>query len=95
MSTTSHDVGNAGINVSSASAVITTTGGLMGWVNENAILLGLVFSFISLIVGVVFKVIDNRNVERHRRELLAQEASHNAKMVEALRDEIRQTRSGS
>jgi predicted Kef-type K+ transport protein len=89
MNDSQHGVGNAGINVSSVTATVTTTSGLLGWANENAILIGLAFSLISLLVGVFFKVLDNRRAERHHKERLIEEANRNAVAIEALRSELR------
>jgi len=83
------DVGNVGITSSGVTAVATVSGGAIGWINENAMLIGIGISLISLLVGVVFKMLGAARAERHHRERMLEEAKQNAKALETLRAEIR------
>ncbi len=99
MSVHTPNAGNAGITSSGGIAVATTASGVVGWINENAIVIGLSLSVISLIVGMVFKIIserrDKKQTERHHQETLQlqrdrmqTELAQNAQAHEALRIEL-------
>tara|TARA_R110000782_G_scaffold169345_1_gene261249 strand:+ start:265 stop:603 length:339 start_codon:yes stop_codon:yes gene_type:complete len=83
------DVGNVGITSSGGVAIATTASGAAGWINENAIYIGLAISIISLIVGVIFKIMAGIRSERHHKERMFEEAQQNAKALNILRAEIR------
>tara|TARA_R110000772_G_scaffold109924_3_gene213334 strand:- start:3298 stop:3636 length:339 start_codon:yes stop_codon:yes gene_type:complete len=83
------DVGNVGITSSGVTAVATVGGGAVGWINENAMLIGIGISVTSLIVGVVFKMLGAARAERHHKERMFEEAQQNAKALNILRAEIR------
>lgn len=88
------DVGNAGIYGSAVGGLATGTAAA-GWidvVNGNALLIGLILTVVSLLVGVAFKVIAVRQTDRHHREEMAAQKEHNAKLAEALLDELRKPR---
>jgi hypothetical protein len=83
------DVGNVGITSSGVTAAASVGGGAVGWINENAMLIGIGISVISLIVGVVFKMLSAARAERHHKERMFEEAQQNAKALNILRAEIR------
>jgi hypothetical protein len=83
------DVGNVGITSSGVTAAATVGSGAVGWINENAMLIGIGISLISLLVGVVFKMLGAARDERHHRERMVEEAKQNAQALETLRAEIR------
>lgn len=81
------DVGNATIigSGTTATAVVTTT--VMGVINEYAIVIGLIVSLISLIVGVCFKISASRKEAlRYEEELRhrALEAERSRQQLDAL-----------
>lgn len=99
MSVHTQNVGNAGITSSGGIAVATTASGAVGWLNENAVLIGLAVSLVSLLVGVYFKIKserrDSEQTERHhkealqlQREQMQLELTQNAQAHEALRIEL-------
>jgi len=99
MSVHTPDAGNVGITSSGGIAVATTASGAVGWLNENAVIIGLVLSFVSLVIGVYFKIRSERKnqaiVERHhqealqlQREQMQEELRQNAQAHEALRVEL-------
>ena len=83
------DVGNVGITSSGVTAAATVGSGAIGWINENAMLIGIGISVISLLVGVVFKMLGAARAERHHKERMLEEAKQNAQALETLRAEIR------
>ena len=83
------DVGNVGITSSGVAAAATVGSGAIGWLNENAMFIGLSLSLVSLIVGIVFKMLGAARAERHHKERMFEEAQQNAKALETLRAEIR------
>ena len=83
------DVGNVGITSSGVTAAATVGSGAIGWINENAMLIGIGISLISLLVGVVFKMLGAARAERHHKERMLEEAKQNAQALETLRAEIR------
>lgn len=92
MSVNTPNAGNVGITSSGGIAVATTASGAVGWINENAIIIGLGLSALSLIIGVVFKVVSEvratKQAERHHQERLEAERIQNAQAHEALRIEL-------
>lgn len=88
MSVHTPDAGNVGITSSGGIAVVSTASGAIGWINENAMLIGLGLSLVSLIIGVVFKILAGIRSERHHRERLEAERIQNAQAHEALRVEL-------
>lgn len=88
MSVHTPDAGNVGITSSGGIAVATTASGAVGWINENAMLIGLGLSLVSLIIGVVFKILSSIRAERHHKERLDAERIQNAQAHEALRAEL-------
>lgn len=88
MSVHTPDVGNVGIYGSAVGGVVTTTGTVTGWINENAMMIGLGLSLLSLLIGVVFKILAGIRDERHHRERLESERIQNAQAHEALRVEL-------
>ena len=88
MSVHTPDAGNVGITSSGGIAVATTARGAVGWINENAMLIGLGLSLVSLIIGVVFKIMAGIRAERHHKERLEAEKIQNAQAHEALRAEL-------
>lgn len=82
------DAGNASITLSGGTAVVTTAGGMAGWVNDNALYIGIGLSILSLLVGIVFKILTARQNERHHQESLRAEYEQNAKAHEELRAEL-------
>lgn len=89
MSEITHDVGNVGITSSGVTAAATTASGAVGWINENAILIGLGLSLVSLVIGVVFKLLAIRRSERQHRERMEAEAKQNTQALELLRLDLR------
>ena len=83
------DVGNVGITSSGVTAVATVGSGAVGWLNENAMLIGIGISLISLFVGIVFKMLSAARDERHHKERMFEEKQQSAKALETLRAEIR------
>ena len=83
------DVGNVGITSSGVTAAATVGSGAIGWLNENAMLIGIGISVISLLVGIVFKMLGAARAERHHKERMLEEAKQNAQALETLRAEIR------
>ncbi len=83
------DVGNVGITSSGVTAAATVGSGAIGWINENAMLIGIGISLVSLLVGVVFKMLGAARAERHHKERMLEEAKQNAQALETLRAEIR------
>lgn len=86
----SADAGNVGIYGSTVGGVVTTTGGVTGWVNEYAIVIGLTLTIISLVVGVVIKIITIRRSERilekqHRERMEEAAQAHEALRVEMMK----------
>ena len=64
------DAGNAGIYGSGIVGAGTTA---MTWaevINANAMLIGILLTVVSLLVGIVFKVLQVRQTERHHQEEL-------------------------
>lgn len=88
MSTHAPDAGNVGIYGSAVGGVVTTTGTVTGWINENAMMIGLGLSLLSLVIGVVFKILAGIREERHHCERLEAERIQNAQAHEKLRDEL-------
>lgn len=88
MSVHTPDAGNVGIYGSAVGGVVTTTGTVTGWINENAMMIGLGLSLLSLLIGVVFKILAGVRSERHHRERLEAERIQNAQAHEALRIEL-------
>ena len=99
MSVHTQNVGNVGITSSGGIAVATTASGAVGWINENAVIIGLTLSLVSLLVGIYFKIRSERKnrdiVERHhqealqlQREQMQAELTQNAQAHEALRIEL-------
>lgn len=88
MSVHTPDAGNVGIYGSAVGGVVTTTGTVTGWINENAMMIGLGLSLLSLLIGVVFKILAGVRDERHHRERLDAERMQNAQAHEALRAEL-------
>ena len=88
MSVHGPDVGTVSITAAGTTAVVTTAGGAAGWVNDNALYIGIGLSIVSLLVGVVFKVLSVLQVERHHREALKAEAEQNAQSHKELRAEL-------
>ena len=99
MSVHTQNVGNVGITSSGGIAVATTASGAVGWLNENAVIIGLTLSLVSLLVGIYFKIRSERKnrdiVERHhqealqlQREQMQAELTQNAQAHEALRIEL-------
>ena len=88
MSVHTPDAGNVGIYGSAVGGVVTTTGGVTGWINENAVAIGLGLSVLSLLIGVAFKILAGIRDERHHRERLEAERIQNAQAHEALRVEL-------
>lgn len=88
MSVHTPDAGNVGIYGSAVGGVVTTTGTVTGWINENAMMIGLGLSLLSLVIGVVFKILAGLRSERHHRERLEAERIQNAQAHEALRIEL-------
>lgn len=88
MSVHTPDVGNVGIYGSAVGGVVTTTGTVTGWINENAMMIGLGLSLLSLLIGVVFKILAGVRAERHHRERLEAERLQNAQQHELLRAEL-------
>ena len=88
MSVHTPDAGNVGITSSGGIAVATTASGAGGWINENAMLIGLGLSLVSLIIGVVFKIMAGIRAERHHKERLEAEKIQNAQQHELLRAEL-------
>lgn len=84
------DIGNIGIVGSGVTAVATTTGGMVGWINENALVIGLWISAASLVIGVIFKALNGRRSERHHAERLALEKRENEQTRNALLVEVRE-----
>ena len=89
MSSKLPDAGNVGITSSGVTAAATAGSGAVGWLNENAMVIGIGISLISLIVGVVFKMLSAAREERHHREKMLEDAKQNAQAMNMLRDEIR------
>ena len=83
------DVGNVGITSSGVTSAATVGSGAIGWINENAMLIGIGISLVSLLVGVVFKMLGAARAERHHKERMLEEAKQNAQALETLRAEIR------
>ena len=99
MSVHTQNVGNVGITSSGGIAVATTASGAVGWINENAVIIGLTLSLLSLFVGIYFKMRserrDKEQAERHhqealqlQREQMQAELTQNAQAHEALRIEL-------
>lgn len=88
MSVHTPDAGNVGITSSGGIAVATTASGFAGWLNENAMLIGIGLSLLSLIIGVIFKIMAGIRAERHHRERLEAERMQNARQHELLRAEL-------
>jgi len=83
------DVGSAGIYGSVTVGASTTA---MTWaevINTNAMAIGIILTALSLVVGIVFKVVQMSREERHHREEMAAIRESNALQTEALRAEIR------
>ncbi len=85
------DNGTLSLTASGVTAGTTATGGAMGWMTENGLIIGLTLSVISLIVGVIFKVINGRRAERHHLELLAFEKEKGEQLQKAMLAEMRKT----
>lgn len=83
------DVGTTSIVVSGTTAVVTTAGGMTGWINDNALVIGISLSVASLIVGIMFKVLNSKRSERHHIERLALEKLEHEQTRQALLDEVR------
>ena len=88
MSVHTPDAGNVGIYGSAVGWTATATGTVAGWINENAMMIGLGLSLLSLLIGVVFKILAGVRDERHHRERLDAERIQNAQAHEALRIEL-------
>mgnify|MGYP003655448524 CR=1 FL=1 len=83
------DVGNVGITSSSGVAIATTASGFAGWINEHALFIGLTISVVSLVIGIIFKILAGIRSERQHRERMFEEAQQNAQALNILRAEIR------
>ena len=74
----SPNAGNAALTVSGTTGVMTTVSGASQWVNENAVVIGLSISVLSLLVGLMFQISTVRwrsrqeaqNREELRREII-------------------------
>lgn len=82
-------VGNVGIYGSAVGGAATATATLADKVTEHAVMIGLGLTLVSLLVGVIFKVIAVRQTERHHREELEAQREDNARLAKALRAEIK------
>lgn len=89
------DNGTLSLTTSGVVATTTTTGGAMGWVSDNGLYIGIGLSIVSLVVGVVFKVINGQRAERHHKELLELEKQESEKTRKDLLAEMRKTLSTS
>ncbi len=52
----SESVANVSITTSTASGGMVVTSGLIGWVNEYAVVIGLGISLLSLLIGLYFHI---------------------------------------
>ncbi len=76
----SPNAGNAALTVSGTTGVMTTVSGASQWVNENAVVIGLSISVLSLLVGLMFQIStvrwrarqETQDREALRREILAE-----------------------
>lgn len=64
------DAANANIIGSSATGAVVATTSAMGVINEWAVVIGLMVSIVSLIVGIGFKIAANRKEAARRDEEL-------------------------
>lgn len=62
------DAGNASIIGSGTTAATVTATSAMGWINEYAVFIGLLISFVALVSGVFFNIVSNRKREALRAE---------------------------
>ena len=84
------DVGNVGIYAPAAGGVaIGTRGTWAEAVNSNAVVIGVLITVLSLLIGIGFKWLALKQNERHHREELAAQKEQNAQLAEALRAELR------
>lgn len=83
------DVGNVAIYGSAVGGLATTGATWADVVNTNAMFIGIILTVVSLAVGIVFKILHMRQLERHHREELASQRIEYSRQTEALRAEIR------
>lgn len=87
MSAHSLDATNANIIVSSTTGAAVAATSAMNVINEYAVIIGLVISFVSLIAGFWFKLASNRKEDVRREEELAyraEEARQSRLQIDAL-----------
>ena len=79
------DAGNASLISSGTVATATTATTAMGVINEWAVVIGLLVSVVSLIVGICFKVSASRKEALYRKE----EAKRAQQQFEALAELVK------
>ena len=80
----SPSAGNAALTASGATGVVTTVSSATQWVNENAVVIGLSISALSLVIGLVFQISTIR--WRARQEAQDREALRKEILEELKRD---------
>lgn len=85
MSEGSPSAGNAALTVSGTTGVVTTVSTTTQWINENAIVIGLSISALSLIVGLMFQI--STILWRRRQETQDREALRREIIEELRRDQ--------
>jgi len=82
-----------GIVTASAKAVETVT--LSGWITDNAIVIGIVCTVLSLIMSLVFNLINRMDAKRRAREEIAMKARfewiREGKTDEEIKDLLKRT----
>lgn len=82
----SNDVGNAGLYSGGVAGTITTAGTVTSWMNENATLIGLGLTALSIFVGIAFKIISARQEANHLRIMREQDMAY--KRWQMSRDDV-------
>lgn len=86
------DAGNVAIYGSAVGGLATTGATWADVMNTNAMIIGIILTVVSLSVGVVFKILYMRQLDRHHREELEAQQRDSVLQTDALRAEIRALR---
>lgn len=84
------DAGNASLISSGTVATATTATTAMGVINEYAVVIGLLVSIVSLIVGICFKISASRKEALYREEESKRAQQQLEALTELVKDAVSQ-----
>lgn len=91
MSNAAQTTANVTTGVSVATGTMTASGSLAGWISSNSVLIGIVCTVLSLLVALVFHIINlYQSKARHREDMALKRAEtiHKMRMSGMSQDEI-------